>query len=200
MDILKNKDSFVIRQKKDWAEMLPFANIKNKYIILDEQGMEFMFAAETKSNWAARLFLQSARPFTISVGDLSGQVMFTLNRPFRFYYQECTVLDNQGLDLGSIKMKFAFFKRRYSVYDSSQNEIYQIEGPFFKPWTFYIKQNEETIGLIQKKWSGFVKEAFTTADNFGLSLQRPVTEREKAIFLSAVFLIDYIYFEKKNNN
>ena len=46
---------------------------------------------------------------------------------------------------------------------------------------------------------GVVKEAFTDADNFSLTFPIDLDVKVKATLLGAVFLIDFMFFEKKNN-
>ena len=45
------------------------------------------------------------------------------------------------------------------------------------------------IGEIRKAWSGFVKEIYTDADNFGVSFPLDLDVNVKACLLGAVFLI-----------
>ncbi len=64
---------------------------------------------------------------------------------------------------------------------------------------FYFKvlsaDGEQEVGEICKLWSGFVKEAFTDADNFGVTFPPNLDVRIKATLLGAVFLIDFMFFE-----
>ena len=90
------------------------------------------------------------------------------------------------------------FQMIYSVRDPHGKEIFKLFGPFFKPWTFKIMQNENEVGVITKKWSGFLKEGFTDADNFGMSFPREWSKEIKALFLGAIFLIDFVHFENRN--
>jgi Scramblase len=52
----------------------------------------------------------------------------------------------------------------------------------------YAASGEE-IGGISKQWSGFLKEAFTDADNFGIKFPVNLDVNLKATLLGAVFLI-----------
>ena len=45
------------------------------------------------------------------------------------------------------------------------------------------------VGRVTKQWSGLVKEAFTDADNFGISFPIDLDVNVKATLLGAVFLI-----------
>jgi len=72
-------------------------------------------------------------------------------------------------------------------------------GPILHPWTFEIREGEEVFGKITKKWSGLLKEGFTDADNFGVTFPADWPNEIKAILLGAVFLIDFVHFEDKND-
>jgi hypothetical protein len=61
------------------------------------------------------------------------------------------------------------------------------------------KDGSTQVGKISKQWSGLLREAFTDADNFGLSFPIDLDVRMKAVMLGALFLIDFMFFEKQNN-
>jgi hypothetical protein len=54
----------------------------------------------------------------------------------------------------------------------------------------------EPHGKITKKWSGLGKEWFTKSDNFGIMFPAEMDLTLKQILLGAVFLIDFVYFER----
>ncbi|KAF4519485.1 hypothetical protein B566_EDAN010094 [Ephemera danica] len=53
------------------------------------------------------------------------------------------------------------------------------------------------IGKISKQWTGLLREAFTDSDYFGINFPMDLDVKMKAVLLGALFLIDYMYFEKK---
>jgi hypothetical protein len=53
----------------------------------------------------------------------------------------------------------------------------------------YSTQTGEEIGKISKQWTGFVKETFTDADNFGIYFPFDLDVKLKAVLLAALFLI-----------
>jgi uncharacterized protein YxjI len=146
-----------------------------------------------------RWFLKALRPFTIAVLTESGQVILRVNRPFRFYFHRADVVDSQGQTIGVIERRFSVLRRIYSVRDSSGKEIFQLFGPILHPWTFQIKKDGDEYGKITKKWSGLVKESFTDADNFGVMFPAEWEVKLKALFLGAVFLIDFVHFENTDS-
>ena len=58
---------------------------------------------------------------------------------------------------------------------------------------------QSIVGKISKQWSGFLKEAFTDADIFGINFPIDLDVRMKAVLLGACMLIDFNFFEKTNN-
>lgn len=58
---------------------------------------------------------------------------------------------------------------------------------------------ESVVGKISKQWSGFVREAFTDADNFGVQFPLDLDVKMKAVMLGACFLIDFTFFERTGN-
>merc|ERR1712062_708350 len=96
---------------------------------------------------------------------------------------------------------------QFIVKDQDGNVALLIEGPFC---TYSICGDVEfkvlspdgstEVGKISKQWSGLLKEAFTDADNFGISFPMDLDVRMKAVCLAACFLIDFMYFEKTNTS
>ena len=200
MDRLSSTSSLVVSQRKEWGEILSGFETINKYVVLDESGRQLYLAAEETGSTLARLFLKALRPFAIAVMTEDGQVILRVVRPFRFYFHRADIVDSQGQVLGTIQRRFSMLRRIYSVLDGSGQEVFQLFGPILHPWTFTIRAGGDECGKITKKWSGLMKEGFTDADNFGVTFPAEWDVRAKAIFLGAVFLIDFVHFENKGNN
>jgi len=53
-----------------------------------------------------------------------------------------------------------------------------------------LSMDESTkVGRISKQWSGLVREAFTDAENFGISFPMDLDVKIKAVLFGACFLI-----------
>ena len=198
MEGLRHINALAIKQKKEWGEILTGFEGKNKYSVADASGAELFFAAEEKGSLLARLFLKSFRPFTISLLAPDGAVQLKVKRPFTFYFHNVDVFGADGKSIGNIKREFSLLRRVYTVKDSNGIELYQLFGPILKPWTFKVIQKDIEVGKIVKKWGGLVKEAVTAADNFAVEFPPDSAPEVKAVLLGAVFLIDFVHFEKKN--
>ena len=192
-------DGLVVSQKKEWGEIVTGFETKNKYAILDTSGNELYMATEEEGSTIIRWFLKSLRPFKISVRSNDSQLVLQVDRPFRFFFHQLNILDSQNVLIGVVQRRFSLLRRIYSIFDNSGNELFQLYGPFFRPWTFKIKKGIDEYGVITKKWSGLLKEGFTDADNFGVSFPAEWDKKIKAIFMGAVFLIDFVHFENKSS-
>ena len=163
-------------------------------------GRRLYLAVEEAGSTLFRWFLKALRPFTIAVLTEDGLVVLRVMRPFRFYFHRAAVVDSHGQSLGAIERRFSVLRRIYSVLDSSGEEVFQLFGPILHPWTFQIRNDGVEYGKITKTWSGLLKEGFTDADNFGVMFPSEWDVKLKALFLGAVFLIDFVHFENKGNN
>ncbi|XP_069474414.1 phospholipid scramblase 1-like isoform X3 [Ambystoma mexicanum] len=95
-----------------------------------------------------------------------------------------------------------------TIIDNMGREVIRLHRPFrcsscFCPCCLQeVKSLDEcqAVGRISKQWSGFVKEAFTDADNFGIQFPMDLDVKIKAVLLGACFLIDFMFFEQQKNN
>ena len=164
-------------------------------MILNENKEKLYYATEKGGSWLSRMFLNMIRPFTIEVLDTDNQVILRVKRPFRIFLQEIKVFDHKNEVFGVVKECLIFKQRTFSVLDNNNNEIFQLCGPYLKPWTFFIKNNDVEYGKITKEWGGLAKEGFTDADTFRLVFPHDSDVKLKALFLGAAFLIDFRFFE-----
>ena len=198
-DAISGTTEIVIKQAHEWGEILTGLETTNKYTI--EAGGYALNADEFNNGFASlitRTFLSSHRPFEINIWDWKKNHVLGLKRPFRFYFHEVTVSDAKGKKLGTIIRDFSIIKRKYRVLNASGLQTTAIIGPIYRPWTFFVTRQEKEIGKITKKWSGLTKEYFTDADTFGVKFNKKLDRTSKYLLLGAVFLIDFLHFEKKS--
>jgi uncharacterized protein YxjI len=198
---LAGADALIIRQQKEWGEILTGFETKNRYEVMDLLNNPLIEALEEGGSaltTITRIFLKALRPFTMHLFSPQGTGLFKLTRPFRFYFHELEVCRPDGAPLGKIKRRFAVLRRMYAVLDRQGQEIFRLFGPLLHPWTFQIRKDGQALGKITKKWSGLVKESFTDADNFGITFPPGIDLSQKAVLLGAVFLIDFVHFENRS--
>jgi uncharacterized protein YxjI len=200
MDKIESLDILVIQQQKEWSEILTGFEARNKYMVMDKDGNAIYGAAEWAGSTWKRIILKQLRPFTIYIINLDGSRVLILQRPFKFFFHRLEIFDSDWNQLGSVQRQFSLFTRKYLVLDRSEHEIFELFGPVLRPWTFIIRSSGREIGKITKKWSGFLKEMFTSADNFGVTFPADLDITQKSLLLGAVFLIDFVHFERRAND
>jgi uncharacterized protein YxjI len=189
-----------VRQRKRWFEILLSFELRNAYDVYDQTQMPVLRVREGGSGAGAffkRLFLGPFRPFRATVQDLGTEAaVLHLHRPFRFIFHRLEVTTAAGEPLGAIQRRWSWLRRIYVIEDAQGNVVANLFGPILRPWTFEVRVGEEVRGLIRKRWSGFLKETFRDADNFGVELATLGDPHLKALTFAATVLIDVVHFER----
>ncbi|MEM6295976.1 MAG: phospholipid scramblase-related protein [Myxococcota bacterium] len=201
LPVLASAPSLVVKQQKEMLEVFTNFETKNRYLVQLPNGQPAFYAAEAGEGagaFFARTFLKNSRPFTMQLMDPHGHPALTLRRPWTWFFSELHVTDGHGQPIGSLHQKFKFFGRLFEVSDTSGQVFAQIQGPFFRPWTFKVIVQGHEVGQISKQWGGLMKEAFTDADTFGVQFDPNMPANHRALILAATFLIDFLYFEDRD--
>lgn len=198
-DFFKAQTHLFIKQVKNWGEILIGFEAKNKYKVLDSQGMEHGFIVEKGAGILAffiRWISRSHRPLDVRVYDSKQNEILKYQRPFYFFFSTAHLYDSQDQIIGRIDQKFAIFKKKYQISDHQENVVGEIESGFFKFFQFEIQNRMgQKIGEIKKKWGGLLKEVFADHDTFGLSMNEELDTRTKALIFATAISIDFDYFE-----
>lgn len=182
-------------------EKVGLLKFSNNYKVYDEQGIQLGEIQQEVSGWHKflRLLINKAMfPFTMHIKDAQGDIQATIKRGWTFFMSKIEVLDENGNVIGFIKQKFKFFKPEFRIFDTQENEIALIAGDW-KAWNFSITDSATNrIGTITKKWNGIMKEAFTTADKYVVSIEPGYAEDiNKIIIVSAAITIDMVLKERR---
>ncbi|EAR83257.3 scramblase family protein (macronuclear) [Tetrahymena thermophila SB210] len=156
----------------------------------------------------------------LNYGQLSGSTFIQMQRPFKctclcFNRPELsvTVVEN-GMNqyLGKIREPFRFCDLCVEIEDAAGNLKFIISGsccqlgylcmgcPYqsCQELTFEVKNPAgELITRILKKSAGCLKSCFGKTDNFTIGFPPGLSPEDKALFMAATLLIDYMYFENK---
>lgn len=189
-----------VRQRKRWLEILLSFEAKNAYDVFDERQMPVLRVEEQGQGFGSflkRIFFGPMRWFDAHVLDPGTRaVLLRLHRPFRFMFHEIAVHDGDGRLLGTIKRRWSWVRRLYTVYGPEGSEVGNLFGPILRPWTFEIRLGDRPVGMIQKKWSGIGKELFTDADNFRVELGDIPEPELRVLAFAATVLVDVVHFER----
>lgn len=191
-----DRQTFMVKQQ------VGLLKVKRCYDILCPETGEEIGRAEEKISglvFALRMLInKKLLPATFelyAVGDSTP--LMTLHRGVALFSSTVTVKDDEGTPIGSLKSKAFSLKGGFTVKNAEGVQIADVKGDW-KGWNFkMIAANGTEIGTVSKKWAGALKEMFTTADNYVISLNESVRSNETAVqlLLAAGLAVDMIYKE-----
>ncbi len=139
-------------------------------------------------------------PNKINVYDKEGQsIAVSIRKPFSLLRSKISVFNQNGDYLGFFKSKVFTLGGGFWVFDPAENRVAEIKGDW-KGWNFqFIGADGRALGTINKKWAGAIKELFTTADNYVISLEEAeaLDHSRVALLLAAGLAIDTVFKEGK---
>lgn len=189
-------DEYFIDEK---VNLLKFTN---EYKVYNEQGAQIGIIKQRMSGWHKALTLlinKAMMPFQLEITDVNNQLQATISRGWTFWMSKIVVTDPNGAEIGHIKQKFKFFKPTFLINDPASGEnIAQIAGDW-KAWNFtIINPAGAEMGKISKKWAGAVKEIFTSADKYNVSIDPSYAENNRKVaIVAAAITIDMVLKESK---
>ena len=193
-----NRNTYFIREKVGLLKM------KGAYDILDPDTKEAVGTAqETTPKWALALRMvlkKQMLPMRIDISSVGSTApTLSLTRGWTFLRSTVQVLDAQGTSLGYFKSKLFSLGGGFHVFNTRDEKVADVKGNW-KGWDFkFVSATGQELGSVSKKFAGFGKELFTTADNYLIALTpagatQPSTN---ALLLAAGLAIDTVYNEKK---
>lgn len=212
LEYLTAIDQLLVHQKVEMLEAFTGFETANKYSVKNSMGQK-VFHAKEESDCCTRNLCGPLRSFDMKIVDNHDQEVIHLTRPFACdsccfpcCLQNLEVYAPLGTLIGSVQQEWSIFNPKFSVKDASGNVVLTIKGPLCTfsmcgdvEFNIYSLDGETKVGKISKQWSGFMREAFTDADMFGINFPLDLDVKMKAVLLGACFLIDFMFFEKQNN-
>ncbi len=198
---LTSHSELVVAQKVELAEALFDVESRNKYTVYGTNRQPVAYAAEQGSGFLAtlsRALMRHWRTFEIHVFTPDRQLVVRAEHPFRWLaFNECLrVVDARGTYLGAIQRRFAFFSKVFDVVGPTGEVLLSVDSGFFRPWSFSFTSGGQRHAVVEKKWSGLLKEMFTDADTFRLGFENPnLRDDARWLLIVAAIFIDLQFFE-----
>ncbi|KAF3827204.1 hypothetical protein GH733_002690, partial [Mirounga leonina] len=201
LEYLSQIDQILIHQQ---IELLEGFETNNRYEIKNSFGQRIYFAAED-TDFCTRNCCGASRPFTMRILDNMGQEVITLERPLKCdscCFPCCLQEVSYVIQIWHPCMP------RFTIQNERREDVLKFIAPcllcsccadvdfevrdvvMFTGLAFLIKSldEENVVGKISKQWTGFMREAFTDADNFGIQFPLDLDVKMKAVMLGACFL------------
>lgn len=177
-------------------EKVNYFKFGNTYKVYNSEAEQVGTINQRVSGWHKflRLFLNKAMfPFTLEVHNIDDDLQVTISRGWTFWMSKITITNANDEIIGHIKQKFKLFKPTFKIENAQGEEIAKITGDW-KAWDFKIENgNSNPIGTINKKWGGVMKEFFTRADKYHVSIVPEYAEdTNKIAIVSCAITIDMV--------
>ncbi|XP_034253223.1 phospholipid scramblase 2 isoform X2 [Thrips palmi] len=213
LEYLTSIDQLLVHQKVEVLEALTGFETKNKFTVKNSMGQKVYKAVED-TDCLTRNCCGPLRPFDMKILDNFDNQVIHLNRPlacdsccFPCCLQSMEVSSPPGNTIGRIEQEWSILKPKFVIKDHNDEVVLRIEGPFCTlsicgsdvKFKVLSKDGEHEVGKIYKQWAGVLREALTDADHFGITFPMDLDVRMKAVMLGACFLIDAMFFEKKQD-
>ncbi len=178
-----------------------FFKFEVEYKVFNGTGNQIGFIRQRLSmkHKLLRIILSKAMmPFLLEIVDLNGNTLAVVKRGWTFFMSEIVIMNPHHEILGYIKQKWKLFKPTFHIMDAQKNIIAEIKGDW-KAWNFIISDsNGSQIGAVSKKWAGAMKEVFTSADKYNVSIKEEYQENtDKIVIVSTAITIDMVLKESK---
>ncbi|MBC7449204.1 MAG: scramblase [Hymenobacteraceae bacterium] len=183
-------------------EKVNYFKFANEYKIFDATGEQVGAVAQRVSGWhkvlRSLLNIKKMMPFTLSLTAPTGETLLEIKRGWTFWMAKIVITDPTGAAIGHIHRKWTLLKPSFHILDAEHGKIAEISGDW-KAWNFRITDAQGApIGTISKKWNGMMKEAFTSADKYIVSVDAALRENtQKVAILAAAITIDMVLKESK---
>ncbi|GAU89978.1 hypothetical protein RvY_02462 [Ramazzottius varieornatus] len=122
------------------------------------------------------------------------------------YSSEMEIQAPTGNAFGFIEQEWTLWVPKFRIMNANRETVLRVEGPCCTvaccgevEFSIVTPTDGVEIGKLSKKWSGFVQEAFTDADNFAIYFPVDLDVHTKATLLGLTFLIDFMFFERAAN-
>ena len=182
-------------------EKVNLFKFENAYRVFNNEGAQIGAIVQRLSGGQKflRLLINKAMlPFRLDIIDDKEHLQAYISRGWTFFMSKIQVHDGSGELIAVVSQKFKFLKPEFQIVNPSGQMIAKIKGDW-KAWNFTITDtNANTIGSINKKWAGAMKEIFTTADKYNVNIESDkVSSKGKIAIVASAITIDMVLKESK---
>lgn len=144
------------------------------------------------------LINKSLMSTTVSIyEDESQPAVFSIYRGPTFLRAKVEVLGPGGEMLGFFKSKIFSVGGAFTVHNAAGEEVAVVQGSW-TGWNFkFTSKNGLALGEVTKKWGGFGKEFFTSADSYIIALSPDAPSQAAILLIAAGLAVDIVFKERK---
>jgi uncharacterized protein YxjI len=190
MTSLLDRNVLVVRQKAKLIEMT------NEYAILDERGEQIGKVRQEGQSTLKKIVrlvadVDQFLTHRLAIYDLDGSKVLELVRPAKVFRSTLQVNDGTGASRGRILQQNIVGKKRFALEDPSGRAIGSIDAENWRSWDFAVHDEQDReVARITKKWSGALREVFTTADHYMVQVTGAPSQDLRLLLVGAAAAID----------
>jgi uncharacterized protein YxjI len=187
---LLERDVLVISQKAKLIEMT------NEYRILDPEGEEIGAIRQEGQSKAKKLLrlvtsIDQFLTHRLSVFEQDGTKLLEIVRPAKIFKSTLQIRDASGADSGAIVQENVVGKKHFALRGPSGEQLGSIDAENWRSWDFAVHDaSGAEVARITKKWAGFLREGFTTADHYVLDITGPTSPALRFVLVASAAAID----------
>lgn len=190
-----NKNHFFVK------EHVGMFKAANNYDIYDPETQEIILECrEPNLGFFTKMFrftdYKRMTPFEVIISTPQGEQLIKVKRGVSIFLSTVDVFDEKDNLIGKFKQQFFSIGGKFNILDMNDKVVCTLKGKWTS-WDFkFVKEGHE-FAHVSKKWAGFGKELFTTADNYMLQIDNSVPQdnRLRHLILAAVMCIDMVLKE-----
>lgn len=227
LEYLTQLDQIQVEQIPNMLEILTGWDMNNRYALRNAAGQQFIYAGE-QTDTCMRICCGPQREFTIHLIDNLNQEVIRVHRQFKCMAGCCWCADAcdgcahelvvespPGTPIGYVRQRGSAWKPHYDILDEQRNCVLKVQGPccildgpccpvdnefLIFPANSDGANSDQVIGKISKHYAGFVREMVHDAHQFGVYFPINLAVKVKGTLIGAMFLIHFMFFERKNSN
>jgi len=196
MNAILNKNLFFVK------EHVKVFKAANSFDIFDPESKQVVLEArEERLGFFTKMLrftdYKRMTPFEIDIKTPQGEKILTVKRGVSIFLSTVEVLDERDQLFGKFKQKFFSIGGKFEVLDASERSLCMLKGKWTS-WDFkFVSNDNKEFAVVTKKWSGFGKELFTSADNYILQISEevPANHPLRQLIMAAVMCIDLVLKE-----
>ncbi|WP_410641904.1 phospholipid scramblase-related protein [Amycolatopsis sp. lyj-346] len=179
----------VVNQRAKLFEMA------NEFGVFDQHGNQLggvVQVGQSTLKKALRLLTNYDQFLThkFEVRDANHSTVLKVTRPAKVFKSRCVVTRADETPIGEIVQENVFGKIRFGFIVDGQS-VGGIFAENWRAWNFSIRDHAGTeVARVTKTWGGFLKAAFTTADNYVVEIPHPLPDPLASMVVAAALTID----------
>jgi uncharacterized protein YxjI len=169
--------------------------VTNEYAVYDQHGRQLGAVRQVGQSTARKVLrvmtsLDQYLTHRLEIVDAAGQPVLRVTRPGKVLKSRFQVETGAGAPVGEIVQENVFGKIRFGL-TAGGHPVGSINAENWRAWNFAIRDAAGTeVARITKTWEGLARAMFTTADNYVVTVHRPLEEPLRSLVVASALSVD----------